>query len=136
MTVYTAVATLDRMAPPDDDMVEEVLTGLRELGGTLAADEWNRLQILCTVHAPTMLAALDATRAALAPWPDQVKVELLDEGEFLAWSHHASYATVTEAAKATGTSRQSILKRIHRGTLPARRRGSRWAIPWTALTPS
>ncbi|MDR0284093.1 MAG: helix-turn-helix domain-containing protein [Propionibacteriaceae bacterium] len=81
-----------------------------------------------------MAEAVDASRSLLSPWPDQVKIELLNEAEFEAWSHPQDYTTVTEAAARLGVSRQSVLQRIQRGTLPARRKGRRWAVPWAALS--
>ena len=134
MAAYTAIATLNRTAPPDDALVDEVITTLRNVGGILTADEWQRLQILCTVEADNMNNAMITAGLWLSPWSDQVKVEILDEAEFEAWAHPRDYATVTEAAAELGVSRQSVLQRIRRGTLPARRRGHRWAVPWSALT--
>lgn len=130
---YTAIATLKRMAPPTDDLIEDVIARLREVGGTLAVDEWQRIQIMCTIESPTIGEAMDIARVLLAPWPDQVKVELLDEAEVAAWGHPQNYATVTEVAEHFGVSRQSILKRIHRGTLPARRKGNKWVVSRTAM---
>jgi len=134
MTIFTAIATLSRPAPPDDDLVDQVITSLWEYGGTLAADEWQRVQILCTIQADDMKGALATARSALHPWPDQVKIEVLDEAEFEAWSHPQDYVTVTEAAAELGVTRQAILQRVERGTLPARRKGHRWAVSRSALT--
>jgi excisionase family DNA binding protein len=44
--------------------------------------------------------------------------------------------TVTEATRLTGTSRQAVLARIRRGSLPARRDGSRWLIAAENLAPA
>jgi len=133
METYTAITTLSRTAPPDDALTDEVLTILWDVGGTLTADEWQRLQIMCTIEADSMDNAMTTACSLFSRWPDQVKVEILNEAEFVAWAHPQDYATVTQAATELGVSRQSILQRIQRGTLPARRRGRRWAVPWSAL---
>ncbi|MDR0416211.1 MAG: helix-turn-helix domain-containing protein, partial [Propionibacteriaceae bacterium] len=57
----------------------------------------------------------------------------MTEAEFELWAGGGDFLTVAQAADRLGVTRQSVLARIKRRTLPARRRGHRWLIPSSAV---
>ncbi|MDR0416703.1 MAG: helix-turn-helix domain-containing protein [Propionibacteriaceae bacterium] len=65
-----------------------------------------------------------------------MRFQIMDEAAFEIWATgDDDLTTVTEAARRLGVSRQSVLARIKRHSLPARRDGRRWLIPAAALAP-
>lgn len=134
MTSWTATATLARQHPGEAfaDLVHG--TELDAFGTVTSTDDQGRAQIVLTVDADTLHQADIITRALLARFDDLVRFEICTSDEYQADSAQApALLSVTQAAERLGITRQAILARATRGTIPAQRIGNQWLIPETAV---
>lgn len=134
---YNATITLARSH--DEDWHDQVLDELSEFHAITAEDDRRRSQIVLTLEAEDLSKAVVIAKALFAPFSgNAVAFEVLTTAMYDEITDKIAeipvLLTVTEAAARLGISRQAVLGRIERGTLPARHVGKRrYVIPARAL---
>lgn len=132
---YNAVLTVD-LRDEDAAYADAVLDG--DLGriyhAAIGYDPRGRTQIVITLPADDLTQAVTTARALFADEPDKVRMDVMPTAEYdRADEPLPALLNVTQAADRLNTSRQAVMARIERGTLPATRVGTRWAIPVSAV---
>lgn len=141
MEMYSAtveVATRVDPAKVDPDQFDEVMEQLSEHHPAISVSARGWLTAAVSLPAES-LAQAGATAVRLveaAAGAAAIAAQVMTESEFNAregWDDLSDELTVTEAAAELGVSRQAILDRISRGTLPKQKRGKSYVIPRAAL---
>lgn len=138
MMSYNVILEFTHRGEPTEALEDALLETLGALHPALGVSQWQHARATVTVDASTLAEAL-ATAVAAAQAVDGVEVltaevmptELFDirlggEGDLL---------SVTEVAEHFGVTRQAILDRVKRGTLPSMYIGGTIAIPKAAIGP-
>lgn len=133
MSSFNAIATLARRHTGADLADEAHGSELDAYHVVTATDDRQRAQIIITVQATDLNQAIATTRAVLAArFTDIVRLEVMSTLEYDDQFDHPLPALVSVAAAAEilGVTRQAVLARIKRGTLPGRQVGPKlWVLP-------
>ena len=128
-TSYTATATLARQHSGEDFADQVHGTDLDEFGTVTTTDDQGRARIILTVDAPTIDKADIIARGLLSRFDDVIRFEIATAEEFQrASTEIPDLITLTDAADRMGITRQALLGRVSRGTLPAKQVGRQWVI--------
>lgn len=135
MTDFNAILTVNQ-SDPDGTYADSVLDG--DLGqhfhGAIGYDSRGRTQIIITLTAEDLTQAITTARALFADQPNPIRLDVMTTAEYdCADEPIPALVTVTQAAEILHTSKQAVMGRINRRTLPAARVGTRWVLPASAL---
>lgn len=136
---YNADLELDERA---DDLtevrVDELLDQLTDYAAVISRSAFGRTVLTITVPAETLRQAATTSLAVVeAAGGRPVAIEVMATSEYdrrAGLQPMPELVSVTEAAELLGVSRQAVLQRLERGTLPGRKVGDTWAIARTALS--
>lgn len=125
-------------ATPATDRIDDLLDRLARYHPTLTSGHRGRLVVMVSLPAEHVAQAVTTAVAVVeaAAGAATVAVEAMASDEFDArqgWTPLPELITVTEAAQMLGVTRQAVLDRIRRHTLPAEKVGRDYAIPRQAL---
>ncbi len=142
--LYNAIVTLNQPYRGADleQFVDQVHTDLANYSPATTASPTGHAQVIITLPAENVRQAITTAFGIFHEAGIEITTlgfEVLPTAEY---DHRANITpvpdlvSVTEAAQALGVSRQAILQRIEKGTLPARRLGNSWAVARQNLAPA
>lgn len=129
------------IAPDDlDALVDPLMDLLEDFDGTVARSLTGRPELIFTVQADTVWQATTLARALIgSSGHDVLVLEVMGQDEFVRRSEDItlpSLVSVAQAAELLGVTRQSVLERVQRGTLPAVKVGDTWILPRQSVVPA
>ncbi|WP_183092917.1 helix-turn-helix domain-containing protein [Nocardioides stalactiti] len=136
-TTTVELATRDQLT---DDQLDQLMTNLSTLHPAIGTSARGWLEVTVTLPAEHVGQAVTLAVAAIeqAAGHPTVAVTSMTEAEADAregWEDSPSdLVSVSQAAEILGVSRQAVLDRISRHTLPAEKVGKGYTIPRAALT--
>lgn len=133
-TVTIEVALKDVTEARADELVDE----LQDYGPAVSSSARGWLSATITLPAASLAQATSSAVAVVqtAAGAEAIGALAMTTAERDAregWDSEADLLSTTEAARLLGVSRQAVLERIERKTLPAEKIGKRWTIPRAAL---
>ncbi len=141
MIHYNATVQVDKRPDPHDidpDAYDDVIDRLPGHSAAIGIAPRGWLEVVITLPADNLAQAANTAVAliAAATGAEAISVEVMPTEEYdkrLGFEPLPELMTVTEAADLLGVSRQAVLDRIRRHTLPASKIGRDYAIPRSAL---
>lgn len=138
MQMYHALAEVDDRSPLTRDDVDRLMEILQHYHGSPGMSPRGFRDAALAVPGETLAqAAVTVTGVMVALYgAPVVALEVLTEKEFNAregWETLPELVSVTEAAELLGITRQAVLDRISRNTLPAQKIGRDYALPRAAV---
>lgn len=143
MNMHTATVEVANRIDPHkvepgefDDIMEQLAD--HHASVSVSARGW--LTVTVTFPAETLTQAMVTAAAVVeaATGCAAIAAEVMPEAEYDArqgWTSLPELVSVTEAAQLLGVTRQAVLDRVRRHTLPATKIGRDYAIPREAITP-
>lgn len=141
MTEYNATIELDKRPAPTGDGADwdSILDALPGMSGSVGLSERGWLEVVITLEANSLQTASNTAIVLVenATKHQAISAEVMPTAEYdkrLGLAPMPELVSVTEAAESLGVSRQAVLDRIARHTLPATKVGREYVIPAEAVS--
>ncbi len=134
MTHYVVTVELD--AKPDEDVTDWIVESLQPWHAVAIGCQSGNAGAIMTLPAENLEQAVATAYRLVEPHHRIVALSVIDEAtrdKREGWEPNPELLSVTEVAVRLGITRTAVQKRIDHGSLPARRVGSGWAIPESAV---
>lgn len=134
MTSYNATLQLeDRF---DAALAEQLVDELADFHPAVSRSLSGHIEVVVTMPAESVRQAVITAISVVGAHHVVTAIDVVTTDEFdrrLGLEPVPDLLSVTEAAAALGVTRQAVLQRIEAGSLTARRVGTAWVIPRTAV---